>query len=164
MTDNLIAKMVENTDFLFDDFFELLMDLEGGEKFTNRKADKGGATKYGITQYLLNSIALRDKSTPLQVQDLTEDQAKEIYHDEFYKKVKSFSNSEVHYNYFDMCVNSGYSNYKNMLNRLKHKGQEDSLASIYDYRENYYKQIPNQHDIKGWFNRLDKIKKYFKKG
>lgn len=50
---------------------------EGGAKVTNDPADRGGLTKYGVTQATWN--AFREPSWPASVADATNEQAVEIY-------------------------------------------------------------------------------------
>lgn len=51
---------------------------EGGDKFTNIGADRGGATKYGVTQATLSKYRGRPASVQ-DVKDLTEKEARAIY-------------------------------------------------------------------------------------
>ncbi len=53
--------------------------MEGGAKFTNRKTDRGGATKYGITHGALATWRGVEKVEPEEVAQLTEEEAREIY-------------------------------------------------------------------------------------
>ncbi len=68
------------------DLFERSMSFtakwEGG--FSDHVADRGGATKYGVTQGLLDAVRERDGEPPMDVRDLTKDQALEIYRSEFW--------------------------------------------------------------------------------
>lgn len=56
---------------------------EGGGKFTNRKADYGGPTKWGITQATLSAV-LGHTATIDDVRNLSRDDAVRIYHTVFY--------------------------------------------------------------------------------
>lgn len=151
---------------IFDEFFDLLLNLEGG--FSDRKSDRGGKTKYGITQTLLNSIAKRDRIPPLNVYEINIDNAKSIYLNEFFNVVKPTENKEFYYNLFDICVNSGYANYRILFRRIQDLGGLDDNSILYDQREKFYKGICNgdlsqNANFKGWMNRLNRIQEYFKK-
>lgn len=59
------------------DCIALMLRLEGG--FVNNPKDPGGATKYGVTQRALNSVHARVPNLPLNVKDLTPEQATAVY-------------------------------------------------------------------------------------
>lgn len=80
----------------FDDAFKVVIGEEGG--LVNNPKDKGGLTKYGIAQKFHPNV---------DVENLTLDQAKEIYKKQYWDKynLESFpagERSEI----FDMVVNS----------------------------------------------------------
>lgn len=54
---------------------------EGG--FTDNKDDPGGRTNFGITQKTLNSYSKAGVNLPLDVKDLTWEQAEMIFKDEY---------------------------------------------------------------------------------
>ncbi len=73
---------------------------EGGARITDDPDDSGGLTKYGISQ----------RSYPnLDIRNLTEEQAKEVYKRDYWDKVKGddIANQEVAGNIFDTAVNMG---------------------------------------------------------
>lgn len=73
---------------------------EGGDTFTYDATDRGGATKYGISQ----------KAYPdVDIQNLTEIQAKEIYQRDYWNRVRGddINSQTVAENIFDACVNMG---------------------------------------------------------
>jgi lysozyme family protein len=53
--------------------------LREGDAYTNNPADRGGPTKYGITQATLSAYFGSRQATVEDVQNLTRDQAVEIY-------------------------------------------------------------------------------------
>ena len=61
----------------FDKIFESILHHEG-RIFTDIKADKGGATKFGLTLATLQQLT-SPSATPEDVQDLTEDDARGFY-------------------------------------------------------------------------------------
>jgi lysozyme family protein len=75
-----------------------LLASEGG--YSDRSADRGGPTKYGISQ----------KSYPgLDIKNLTVTQAKAIYKKDYWDKIKGdkIKNQNTAYHIFDIAVNSG---------------------------------------------------------
>ena len=73
---------------------------EGGDTFTNDTLDHGGATKFGISQKAYPDVDIRN---------LTERQAKEIYRHDYWDKVKG---NDIHAQIiaetiFDVSVNMG---------------------------------------------------------
>ena len=73
---------------------------EGGSKVTDDPNDRGGLTKYGISQRSYPNVDIRN---------LTEEQAKEIYKRDYWDKVKAddIQSQEVAENLFDTAVNMG---------------------------------------------------------
>jgi len=73
---------------------------EGGAKFTDDPSDRGGATKYGISQ-----AAYPD----LDIRNLTEQQAREIYKRDYWDRVRAdeIISQAVAENIFDTSVNMG---------------------------------------------------------
>lgn len=144
----------------FNEFFDLLITLEGG--YSNRDSDAGGKTNYGITQYTYNDLANRYGLNDLDVKNLTLDQAKEVYRRFFYEFVERNDNKEIHYNFFDSFVNGGIGAYIELRNAVMRK------ENVYYSRESRYRIIAAHNpttgspNLKGWLNRLDRIKNYFK--
>jgi len=84
--------------------FDLVIDKtlrhEGGDTFTNDTLDRGGATKYGISQ----------KAYPdLDIRNLSEDQAKAIYRQDYWDKVRGddIQSQIMAETIFDVSVNMG---------------------------------------------------------
>lgn len=80
-------------------FNKIIFDHEGGEKITNHKNDRGGKTKWGISQ----------KSYPnLDIAKLTIDDARAIYKRDYWDKVKGdlFPYS-ISFALFDQAINRG---------------------------------------------------------
>lgn len=75
---------------------------EGGDTFTNDTTDRGGATKYGISE----------KAYPdLDIRNLSEDQAKSIYRRDYWDRVHGdeIQSQIIAETIFDVCVNMGIS-------------------------------------------------------
>ena len=88
-----------------DAFFEKSVNhiilIEGG--YVNNPKDKGGATKYGITE----NVA-RQNGYIYEMRNLTEVKAKEIYKNEYWNKIKiDCKDFNVAFLLFDFAVNSG---------------------------------------------------------
>jgi len=73
---------------------------EGGATFTDDPTDRGGATKYGISQ-----LAYPD----LDIRNLTEQQARDIYKRDYWDRVRAdeITSQAVAENIFDTGVNMG---------------------------------------------------------
>lgn len=73
---------------------------EGGDTFTDDQTDHGGATRYGISQ---------NAYPDLDIQNLTEDQAKDIYRRDYWMRMRGddIDSQAVAENIFDACVNMG---------------------------------------------------------
>ncbi|MBI5177906.1 MAG: N-acetylmuramidase [Nitrospinae bacterium] len=73
---------------------------EGGARFTDNPSDKGGATKYGISQ----------RAYPKEdIKNLTEQRAREIYKTDYWDRIRGdeIKSQVIAENMFDTCVNMG---------------------------------------------------------
>ena len=81
----------------FDEIIEHVLKHEGG--YVNDPTDLGGETNYGITKRFYPDI---------DIKNLTEDQAKEIYKRDYWDKNRVDELPEqLRHIFFDMCVNQG---------------------------------------------------------
>ena len=81
----------------FDEIIEHVLEKEGG--YVNDPTDLGGETKYGITKRFYPDI---------DIKNLTEEQAKEIYRRDYWDKNRVDELPEqLRHIFFDMCVNQG---------------------------------------------------------
>jgi len=73
---------------------------EGGAKFTDVPNDKGGATKFGISQAAYPTLDIRN---------LTEQQARDIYKRDYWDRVRGddITSQLIAENIFDSAVNMG---------------------------------------------------------
>ena len=137
----------------FNSFFKLLVHLEGG--YSDVVEDRGGKSKYGITEQTLYSY-----DPLLRVEDLDLTTAKKIYKERYFDKVYPARDIKVHYHYFDICVNSGYGNY--IKCRRQSKGTSEGILV---WRRNFYygivqKDATQQVFYRGWMNRLTDIERF----
>jgi lysozyme family protein len=80
----------------FDIAFERLINHEGN--YVNNPADPGGETKFGISK----------RSYPnVDIKNLTREQAKEIYHKDFWYVIGDTIDSAILFQVFDFAVNAG---------------------------------------------------------
>jgi len=84
----------------FDTAVAKTLIREGGARFTDNQDDRGGATKYGISQRAYPN---------LDIASLTEDQAKAIYKRDYWDRVCGdlLKSQSVAENVFDTAVNMG---------------------------------------------------------
>ncbi len=61
--------------------------MEGGGQFTNKKTDRGGATRWGISHGALATWRGVAKVEPEEVAQLTEEEAREIYRVQYWQAV-----------------------------------------------------------------------------
>jgi lysozyme family protein len=93
----------------FDAAFNYVLSWEGG--FSDDKRDSGGITQYGISEKLLKSIGwkygLHDVTSDT-IKSLSKEQAKNIYHDQFWKPLMDeIDDQDIVNYYFDSVVNIG---------------------------------------------------------
>lgn len=84
----------------FNDAIVKTLAREGGATFTDAASDKGGATKYGISQKAYPSLDIRN---------LTEQQARDIYKRDYWDRTggDTIKSQLVAENIFDTAVNMG---------------------------------------------------------
>ena len=81
----------------FDEIIEVVLHHEGG--YVNDPSDPGGETNYGISKRAYPDV---------DIKNLTEDGAKDIYKRDYWDKYKCEDLSkDLRHIYFDMCVNMG---------------------------------------------------------
>lgn len=91
-----------------DEALEYLLEEEGG--WSNHPADRGGATKYGVTQTTFNSWRKKKGRRTESVANLTQDEARDIYREEYWDAAGCDRLPwPVSYITFDAAVNSGVS-------------------------------------------------------
>ena len=81
----------------FDEIIEITLHHEGG--YVHDPKDLGGETNYGIAKRFYPDV---------DIKNLTEDEAKDIYKRDYWDKnrIEDLS-EELRHIFFDMCVNQG---------------------------------------------------------
>ena len=150
----------------FNEIIEKVLKHEGG--YVNDPTDLGGETKYGITKRFYPDV---------DIKNLTEEQAKEIYKQDYWDKnrVESLP-QELWYIFFDMCINMGRGTAVKILQRAANsKGRNIEVDGgmgpatigalegveverVRAYRVKYYSDLvtkrPEQDKFYfGWFRR-----------
>jgi len=102
----------------FDDAINFVLKWEGGYSFD--KDDPGGETKYGISKRAFPNI---------DIKNLTIEQAKEIYYNNYWKKTKcNLISHKLRLIYFDSCINLGYKRAVKILQQTINSFKIDNLV------------------------------------
>ena len=168
----------------FERIFDYLLRVEGG--YSNDKNDKGGKTKFGITEE-----EARDFGYKGDMQDLTKDFAKNIYLKKYYlgNKLDKVVNDKVALSICDWAVNSGRNGTKNAqiavnqltnanldvdgiignktLDALNAVDPEKFLEVYHNLQRIYYKgkvEVDRTQEkfLTGWLNRVQRKEEYLK--
>lgn len=158
---------VDEKDKKFKSSVDFIFSVEGD--YSNHKADKGGATKYGITQEVYNQY-LRDKKadtgnkkleTKKDVKNITKAEAEEIYFNNYYNKsgASQVTDKKIALLLFDTAVNCGVEKAREMYKKAGNN-VEKFLALRQEHYDNIIKNDASQKKFqKGWNNRLAKLRK-----
>ena len=147
-------------------FLTGLLMREGGDK---RVKDEGGWTRYGISE--------RAHGDEHVIWDLTEDQAREIYKEQYiHPSVSRIGKNNVAFKFVDMNVNMGWSNATKVLQRALgiepdgnfgpatadsltkaiHKwGEDEVISMISEAQLKYYKNLQTYDKYPGWDKRAE---------
>lgn len=68
----------------FDDLIGPLLEREGGDKYTNRKGDRGGPTKFGVTQTEFSAWLSKHGKPYRDVSTITQDEAVKVYFEDYW--------------------------------------------------------------------------------
>lgn len=128
-------------------------------EFTNRPRhqDPGGPTKFGVTQRTLNRYRRinSDTSLPRNVSQLTEDQARIVYYNEFWRQaVQETPSGPLRLAFFDTAVHSGPA----VARRLLRASRGDAQRLI-NLREAFLRSRPHARYNPGWFRRLAALRR-----
>lgn len=137
----------------FEEAFKFVQKWEGGPKVTNDPRDPGGLTKWGISK----------RANPdLDIEALSEEQAKAIYKERYWDKVGgSAQHPAVALVAFDTAVNMGVSRANEWLAMCQHSGDPRvTCMAIIAMREARYRSNKLFSVFgKGWLNRLTDLKR-----
>ena len=168
----------------FEKIFDYLLKVEGG--YSDDENDKGGKTKYGITEE-----EARDFGYKGNMQDLTKDFAKNIYLKKYYlgNKLDKVVNDKVALSICDWAVNSGRNGTKNAqiaINQLTNANLDvdgvignktlEALNSVdsnkflevyHNLQRIYYKgkveaDRTQEGFLTGWLNRVQRKEEYLR--
>jgi len=132
----------------FDKAIDFVLSIEGG--YVNDPSDPGGETKYGISKRAYPT---------LDIQNLTESAAKEIYKRDYWDKLDC---DNLFYSFdivaFDTAVNMGVEATKKLIEE-NHTWQDLMLARIDRYIEISRKNATLQKFFRGWIIRCSKLSK-----
>lgn len=156
---------------------DLIIEAEGG--YVNDPNDRGGATKYGITQATLNMVTDSAGGKRMKVRDLSLAMARSIYRDRYIAPCVTW-NDAVTLLIFDWGVNSGIATSIKGLQRIlgvsedgiigsitnkairKYASIDMLVARIVDARHCFYAGIVSRNPsqarfILGWARRVSKL-------
>lgn len=162
----------------FKDIIPLVIEHEGGSRFTADPVDPGGDTKYGISQ----------RAYPdLDIKGLNKRKAVSIYLNDYWKPSKAEELPDhLRYIYFDMCVNMGKKRAVMILQRAlnrhgadltidggigpktiaaanqKYKGKYLETERVRAYRVMFYARLVNTKESMekywyGWYKRSIRV-------
>jgi len=185
----IIKNIKQNTNKeIFDKLTDEILVSEGG--YVNNKNDSGGETNMGITIGTFKRYAeklFNTKPTSSNLKKLTQEQAKMIYKEAYWKEIQAdkIDNENIAYIFYDFSINSGNKTaityVQKALNGIGIKTKEngkigkqmlDSINNADSYklfneikktRMSYYDQIiknnpKNKVFEVGWKKRIEKIK------
>lgn len=153
----------------FNDAIGKTLAREGGSRFTDVASDKGGATKFGISQAAYPNVDIRN---------LTEQQARDIYKRDYWDRVRGddINSQIVAENIFDTAVNMGVRTTSRFVQTLldilpadgiigsgslsviNQQDEKQFLANFTLVKIGYYAQLCNKDTTQtkfllGWINR-----------
>lgn len=142
----------------FEKALEFLFPSEGG--YVNNKHDRGGPTNMGITQSTLNSYRKRKGLPYKDVKNITREEAKAIYYDDYWKVsgADKILDPNMAVAMFDTAVLHGPGTAKIFYNQ-----SNGDLNKFLDIRQNSYNKIvannPEQKIFyNGWNNRVNNLR------
>ena len=146
----------------FEKALEFLFPSEGG--YVNNKKDRGGPTNMGITQTTLNSYRKRKGLAYKDVKNITRDEAKAIYYDDYWKVsgADKISDPNMAVAMFDTAVLHGPETAKIFYNQSN--GDLNKFLEI--RQKSYDKIVANDPEQKifynGWNNRVNNLRNSIK--
>ena len=158
----------------FDTAFDVVLGNEGG--FVDRADDPGGRTNYGVTQKTFNSYLRSVGRRQKDVSEISQDEVKEVYKTFWEDSGASQLPSPLSTIVFDAAINSGPSKAKKQLQAVlgvKRDGRigPETLEALegqnigriardfLDVREEFYEGLGKPQFIRGWKNRVKKMRR-----
>lgn len=165
-------------DWTFEQCLDFVLDREGG--VSNHSADRGGLTKWGITQKTYSSFKRRIGGFERPVTEMTEEEMQEIYKS-LYWNTGLCGRLPVPANlvHFDACVNHGVGRANRLLQETLGVNADGILGSktfaamggldprllalqYIDTRRDFYDAIVASDSsqavfLKGWKNRMNHL-------
>jgi len=159
-----------------------ILKTEGGAKFTNRPTDKGGPTKFGISQKAYPHMS------ESEIRNLTQEQAEHLYFQDYWKKsnidkVFDFDNAHM---IMDTVVNQGNGGGGILIqkalndlgaglkvdggigtatiNAINTRNPKAFRDTLYLFRKARYEELAKADpkygtpNLKGWLARIDRFK------
>lgn len=101
----------------FSRALEVLFEIEGG--YSDHPMDKGGKTKYGVTEVLWIRYCRMQNVEPCRIGDLTRGQAAAVYRDIFWRPCRCdyLLSPKIAYRVFDTAVHAGVRTGSQVLQR-----------------------------------------------
>lgn len=144
----------------FKKAMQFIKKAEGG--YSDIKQDRGGKTNLGITQKAYDYYNDKRKLPRKSVKDLKENESMKIYYEDYWlpSGANKAQDKAIGLMLLDSSVNHGISGAKNL-----YKKSGDNFDKLIEARKNLYderiKNLPDQKVFaKGWYNRLENIKKF----
>lgn len=145
-------------DKTFEWAMSIIFENEGG--YSDNPNDPGRKTNLGITQATLNNYRKRKKLPHKNVTELTKEEAKQIYYEDYWlaSRANKIKDKKLALAVFDGEVNHG-----NYVNNKLFKKSEGSVEKYLNLREQAYKEDKNRAVFgKGWQNRINYLRKIVK--
>lgn len=123
----------------FDKCIPVILEHEGGSKFTNNPNDPGGATKYGISLLFLKNLSLSeadiDSDGDIDKDDiklLSESKAEDLYFKHFWQtmNLEDIKNDLLCLHLFDHGVNAGTKTAIKLLQNLVGVRDDGNIGSM----------------------------------
>lgn len=157
-------------DAFFEKWIPQILNWEGGAKVVNHPKDPGGKTKYGISTNACSGAM--QKLGVKDVADLTEDQARKIYYENYWRasKAEEIPDDGLALIHFDAAINHGVGRAGKFLLQLSKNPKHftgNGLNKTLFYRlcieylmlrlEAYNKDPNRKSFLEGWVNRIIKL-------
>ena len=129
------------------------LQYEGGYSFDPN--DPGGETNFGISKRY---------HPDLDIKNLTEEQAEEIYLKEYWHPMNcdQYANASYRWIVFDCSVNPGIGHAKQFIAQVAHSDAEEGCRELSKLRADHYRAIASEHPkeakyLNGWLRRANDL-------